>query len=231
MLKINNISKIFYDGKSTKIALRDVTLELSKGTFAAIVGPSGSGKSTLLTIMGALQRPTSGSIEMNGINIYDVSENKRSDIRFNDLGFVLQGSNLIPFLTVEEQFKLKLSKSASKNKEDYKSLLKKLGIIDIRNKYPDEISGGERQRVAIALSLILNPSIILADEPTASLDTDKAYEVVKLLKEITKNRNTTFLMVTHDTRMLSYCDRVFEIIDGNMKELEVNHEIKNNKNK
>lgn len=117
MLKINNISEIFYVGKSTKIALRDVTLELSKGTFAAIVGPSGSGKSTLLTIMGSLQRPTSGSIEMNGINIYDVSENKRSDIRFNDLGFVLQGSNLIPFLTVEEQFKLKLSKSASKIKK------------------------------------------------------------------------------------------------------------------
>ncbi len=218
MLKIENVTKKFEDGKSNIRAVDNISLELEKGTFAAIVGPSGSGKSTLLTIMGALQRPSEGTIELDGTNLYTVSEKRRSEIRFNNLGFVLQGSNLIPYLTIEEQFLLKLKKSKLKDKTLYADLLSKLGISDLKHKYPDEISGGERQRVAIALSLILKPDIVLADEPTASLDTDKSFDVVAMLKEITQTMNTTVVMVTHDTRMLEQCDRIFEIIDGKLEE-------------
>lgn len=218
MLKIENITKKFEDGKSSLLAVDNISFELERGTFAAIVGPSGSGKSTLLTIMGALQKPSEGTIKLDDTNIYKISEKSRSKMRFNKLGFVLQGSNLIPFLSVEEQFILKLKKNKSKDKNSYEELLSKLGISKLKKKYPDEISGGERQRVAIALSLVLKPEIVLADEPTASLDTDRSFDVVKILSEITKTMNTTVVMVTHDTRMLEYCDRVFEIIDGKLLE-------------
>ena len=221
MLKIEHVTKRFEDGKSDILAVDDISLELEKGTFAAIVGPSGSGKSTLLTIMGALQKPSNGVIELDGVNIYDISEKRRSQIRFKRLGFVLQGSNLIPYLTVEEQFKLKLKKSKLKDKSIYESLFEQLKISQLRNKYPDEISGGERQRVAIALSLVLKPDIVLADEPTASLDTEKSFDVIKMLKEITKSLDTTVVMVTHDTRMLKECDRIFEIVDGKLKEEDI----------
>lgn len=218
MLKIENITKKFEDGKSSLLAVDNISFELERGTFAAIVGPSGSGKSTLLTIMGALQKPSEGTIKLDDTNIYKISEKSRSKMRFNKLGFVLQGSNLIPFLSVEEQFILKLKKNKSKDKNSYEELLSKLGISKLKKKYPDEISGGERQRVAIALSLVLKPQIVLADEPTASLDTDRSFDVVKILSEITKTMNTTVVMVTHDTRMLEYCDRVFEMIDGKLLE-------------
>ncbi len=218
MLKIENITKKFEDGKSSLLAVDNISFELERGTFAAIVGPSGSGKSTLLTIMGALQKPSEGTIKLDDTNIYKISEKSRSKMRFNKLGFVLQGSNLIPFLSVEEQFILKLKKNKSKDKNSYEELLSKLGISKLKKKYPDEISGGERQRVAIALSLVLKPEIVLADEPTASLDTDRSFDVVKILSEITKTMNTTVVMVTHDTRMLEYCDRIFEIIDGKLLE-------------
>lgn len=220
MLKIENITKSFDDGKTSILAVDNVSLKLETGTFAAIVGPSGSGKSTLLTMIGALQKPSEGYIKLDNVNIYDISEKARSDIRFNDFGFVLQGSNLIPFLTIEEQFKLKLSKSKKKDVGKYEELFDKLNISQLKNKYPDEVSGGERQRVAIALSLVLEPRIVLADEPTASLDTEKAFDVVKLLKDITKTMNTTVVMVTHDKRMLKYCDRIFEIIDGKLSEID-----------
>lgn len=220
MLKIENITKVFKDGKTDIVAVDNVSFTLDDGTFAAIVGPSGSGKSTLLTIMGALQNPTNGNIELDSKNIYNLSEKERSKIRFNDFGFVLQGSNLIPFLSVEDQFKLKLGKANKKNTNKYEEILKMLNINHLKNKYPEEISGGERQRVAIALSLILEPRILFADEPTSSLDTEKAFDVVKLLKNITEEMNTTVVMVTHDKRMLEYCNRIFEIVDGCLIELE-----------
>lgn len=221
MLEIKNITKVFGDGKANKVAVDNISLNLESGTFAAIVGPSGSGKSTLLTMMGGLQSPTEGNIFLEDTDLYGTTEKERSDIRFRKLGFVLQGSNLVPFLTIESQFQLKLGKVNLKKHSLYNKLMKKLQIEDLKGKYPDEISGGERQRVAIALSLILEPKIILADEPTASLDTEKAYSVVKLLKDITKTMNTIVVMVTHDTRMLVDCDRVFEITDGKLRELSV----------
>lgn len=221
MIEIKNISKDFIDGNKTNTVLKSTNVTIKKGEFVAIVGPSGSGKSTLLTIIGALQKPTQGDLYINNNNVYDLSENGRSDLRFNTIGFVLQGSNLVPYLTVREQFELKLSQSKMKNKNNrIAEMLDKLSIGHIENKYPEEISGGERQRAAIGLALILNPPILLTDEPTASLDTDKAFQVVELLKEISDERETSVIMVTHDKRMLSFCDRVLEMNDGVINEVE-----------
>lgn len=219
MIEVKDVSKIFKDGDADIVALHPTTMKINKGEFVAIIGPSGSGKSTLLTIIGALQKPTSGILKIADKNVYGLSENERSDIRFNSIGFVLQSSNLVPYLTVKEQFELKL-KAGKKNRseKDLNDILEELSIQHIQNKYPDEISGGERQRAAIGLALILKPSILLTDEPTASLDTEKAYKVVALFKEISKTKNTSVIMVTHDTRMLSYCDRVFEMKDGVLTE-------------
>lgn len=221
MIEIKNISKDFIDGNKTNTVLKSTNITIEKGEFVAIVGPSGSGKSTLLTIIGALQKPTQGDLYINSNNVYDLSENGRSDLRFNTIGFVLQGSNLVPYLTVREQFQLKLSQSKMKNKSNrIAEMLDKLSISHIENKYPEEISGGERQRAAIGLALILNPPILLTDEPTASLDTDKAFQVIELLKEISDERETSVIMVTHDKRMLSFCDRVLEMNDGVINEVE-----------
>ena len=221
MIEIKNISKDFIDGNKTNTVLKSTNVTIEKGEFVAIVGPSGSGKSTLLTIIGALQKPTQGDLYINNNNVYDLSENGRSDLRFNTIGFVLQGSNLVPYLTVREQFQLKLSQSKMKNKNNrIAEMLDKLSIGHIENKYPEEISGGERQRAAIGLALILNPPILLTDEATASLDTDKAFQVIELLKEISDERETSVIMVTHDKRMLSFCDRVLEMNDGVINEVE-----------
>ncbi len=221
MIEIKNISKDFIDGNKTNTVLKSTNVTIEKGEFVAIVGPSGSGKSTLLTIIGALQKPTQGDLYINNNNVYDLSENGRSDLRFNTIGFVLQGSNLVPYLTVREQFQLKLSQSKMKNRNNrIAEMLDKLSIGHIENKYPEEISGGERQRAAIGLALILNPPILLTDEPTASLDTDKAFQVIELLKEISDERETSVIMVTHDKRMLSFCDRVLEMNDGVINEVE-----------
>lgn len=221
MIEIKNISKDFIDGNKTNTVLKSTNVTIEKGEFVAIVGPSGSGKSTLLTIIGALQKPTQGDLYINNNNVYDLSENGRSDLRFNTIGFVLQGSNLVPYLTVREQFQLKLSQSKMKNKNNrIAEMLDKLSIGHIENKHPEEISGGERQRAAIGLALILNPPILLTDEPTASLDTDKAFQVIELLKEISDERETSVIMVTHDKRMLSFCDRVLEMNDGVINEVE-----------
>lgn len=225
MLKITEVTKEFKDGDNTIKAVNNVNLELDKGSFVAIIGPSGSGKSTLLTIMGALQKPSSGQIEIDGIELYDMSEKERSSLRFNKIGFILQASNLVPFLNVEDQFKLKNKYSKDKTVSLQDDLFTKLKIDHLKRKYPDQLSGGERQRVSIALSLALRPGIVLADEPTASLDSKKAFDVVNMLKYVSKEMDTTVVMVTHDTRMLVHCDRVFNMEDGILSEIDKDKEI------
>ncbi|CAM3685154.1 ABC transporter ATP-binding protein [Erysipelothrix urinaevulpis] len=221
MIEVKNISKDFIDGNKVNTVLKPTNITINKGEFVAIVGPSGSGKSTLLTIIGALQKPTLGELYINNNNVYNFNEKERSSLRFNTIGFVLQGSNLVPYLTVKEQFQLKLNQSKMKNKGDkIDEMLERLSISHIENKYPEEISGGERQRAAIGLALILEPPILLTDEPTASLDSDKAFQVVELLEKISKESETSIIMVTHDKRMLSFCDRVLEMNDGVINEIK-----------
>ena len=215
ILELNQVRKSFGEGHKRVDALKETNFSAEKGELIAVIGPSGSGKSTFLTISGGLQSPSSGNIMINNQNLSALNEKKRSGIRLKEIGFILQASNLIPFLTVDKQMKL-LDKVKKENmsKSELAQLCMDLGIDELRGKYPADLSGGERQRVAIAKALYSNPSIILADEPTASLDSDRAYEVMELLKYETKNKNTTTIVVTHDTRLIHYCDNVYHMTDG-----------------
>jgi putative ABC transport system ATP-binding protein len=215
VLELNKVNKSYGTGHTKVDALKDTDFHADRGELIAIIGPSGSGKSTFLTIVGGLLSPTSGDVVINGQNLTTLNEKVRSKIRLKEIGFILQASNLIPFLTVADQLKLlDKVKKGNMTKEERTELYEELGIADLLKKYPSDLSGGERQRVAIAKALYSNPSIILADEPTASLDSDRAYEVMDLLKKVTKNKNTTTIVVTHDIRLVGYCDKVYRMTDG-----------------
>jgi ABC-type antimicrobial peptide transport system, ATPase component len=217
-IELKDVSKSFKDGDEVIEALKPTNFSVDQGEFVAIIGPSGSGKSTFLTIAGGLQEPSQGDILINEKTSSLDKEKTRAKLRLDEIGFILQASNLIPFLTVNQQLELvdKVSKDSKKLNKD--QLFKDLGISKLANKYPEELSGGEKQRVAIARALYNNPSIILADEPTASLDTEKAYEVVKILAKETKEKNKATIMVTHDLRLVDYCDKVYVMEDGILRE-------------
>lgn len=219
MLAFENVTKSFKDGNRTIEAVKSTNFKLEKGELVAIIGPSGSGKSTLLTMAGALQLPSEGTVSLNGQNINQYNEKQLSKLRLKEIGFILQTSNLIPFLTVQQQFELlKKVKKDVMNEEEHTRLLKQLGLDKILTQLPSEISGGQKQRVAITKALYTNPSIILADEPTASLDTENAIEVMEILRRETKELNKLCIIVTHDQRLTSYCDKVFKMVDGELKE-------------
>lgn len=213
-LSFENISKTFQDGSQTITALKPTNFSIEEGEFVAIIGPSGSGKSTFLTLAGGLQTPTAGTVRINQSDYSNLPEKKRAQLRYRDIGFVLQSSNLIPFLSVEKQLELVDRVNKKTDKEKRQQLLSELGVDHLKNKFPKDLSGGERQRVAIARALYNDPALILADEPTASLDTERAYEVVELLAKEAKERNKSIIMVTHDHRMIEHCDKVYEMKDG-----------------
>ena len=216
VLEFINVTKSYQDGNKEIEALKETNFKIEEGRFIAIIGPSGSGKSTFLTLAGGLQTPSKGQIIINGKDYTNLSEKERSKLRFNDIGFVLQASNLVPFLTAKQQLELvdRINKRKRQTLQDQKSLFKELGIDHLENKLPKDLSGGERQRLAIARALYNNPAIILADEPTASLDSDRAYEVVDLLSKECKEKNKSIIMVTHDNRMIEKCDYVYRMKDG-----------------
>ena len=220
-LVLDKVTKSFKEGDSTVQALQEVSLTVEPGEFIAIIGPSGSGKSTLLSIAGALLQPTSGSVLVNNTDIAKLKEKDLSSFRLTGVGFILQTSNLIPYLNVLDQLLLVLKMSgkvSEQNKAFAKQLLTELGLGDKLEKFPNELSGGERQRVAIARAFVNNSDIILADEPTASLDSNRAFEVVKLIRKEVKERNKAAVMVTHDERMLEFCDKVYRMEDGVLKQ-------------
>ncbi len=217
-IELKNLKKSFKDGDETIEALKETNFSVDKGEFVAIIGPSGSGKSTLLTIAGGLQSPSSGEIWINGRALNEKKEKARAKVRFEEIGFILQASNLVPFLTVKKQLQLVDKVNKAKENRAGLDLLKRLGLEKLVDKYPEELSGGERQRVAIVRALYNDPTIILADEPTASLDTEKAYEVVKILAKEAKEKNKSTIMVTHDLRLVDYCDKVYLMEDGRLSE-------------
>ncbi|BAL52219.1 MULTISPECIES: ABC transporter ATP-binding protein [Lactococcus] len=217
-IELKNVKKSFKDGDETIEALKETNFSVDKGEFAAIIGPSGSGKSTLLTIAGGLQSPSSGEIWINGRALNEKKEKARAKVRFEEIGFILQASNLVPFLTVKKQLQLVDKVNKAKENRAGLDLLNRLGLEKLVDKYPEELSGGERQRVAIVRALYNDPTIILADEPTASLDTEKAYEVVKILAKEAKEKNKATIMVTHDLRLVDYCDKVYLMEDGRLSE-------------
>lgn len=220
-LELSNVTKVYQEGEFSTTALQNLSLSVELGEFIAIVGPSGSGKSTFLSIAGALLQPSSGEVTINGVNLASMSEKKLSDVRLSQIGFILQTSNLLPYLTVLEQLLVVKKMAGTITPEDHrfaKELLDDIGLGKKLNKYPHQLSGGERQRTAIARAFINDPGIILADEPTANLDTERAHEVVALIAKEVKSRNKAAIMVTHDERMLPYCDRVYRIEDGLLTE-------------
>ncbi len=220
-IQLKNVTKRYKDSESETIALDQVSLTVDKGEFVAIIGPSGSGKSTFLSIAGALLQPSEGEVYIKDKAISALNEKELAHVRLEQIGFILQTANLIPYLTVLDQLLVVVKMKGSITEEMKKiatELLEDLGLGKKLKKYPNELSGGERQRVAIARSFINNPDIILADEPTANLDTARAHEVVQLISKEVKSRNKAAIMVTHDERMLKYCDRVYRIEDGILKE-------------
>lgn len=221
VLELINSQKTFGSGNTKVKALKPANFQAEKGELIALIGPSGSGKSTFLTIAGGLQTPTDGEVFINGNDITKLNEKQRASIRLKEIGFVLQTSNLVPFLTVRKQMTLlDRVKSDNLTQEESEKLFETLGITDFMNKLPSDLSGGQRQRVAIAKALYTDPSIILADEPTASLDSDRAFEVMQLLREATTERGKTTIVVTHDTRLIDYCDKVYNIVDGELSQME-----------
>lgn len=220
-IELIKIKKYFKDGPEQIEALKETNLTINKGEFVAVIGPSGSGKSTFLTIIGGLQSPSQGEVRLNGQSFSQKKEKERAKMRFDQIGFILQASNLVPFLKIKDQLRLVDKVDKKKQRESIDSLFAQLGITDIADKYPEEISGGQRQRVAIARALYNAPTIILADEPTASLDTEKAMEVVKILADEAKEKNKAVLMVTHDRRLVAYCDRLLVMEDGVLREEKI----------
>lgn len=215
MLEFKNVTKYFQDGNQKIEAVKPTTLKFNKNELIAIIGPSGSGKSTFLTMAGALQTPSSGDIIINNREVSQMSQKALANTRMQEIGFILQATNLVPFLTIKQQFKLlEKQKKDVLSQTDYNQLMSQLNLEAIENKLPSEISGGQKQRVAIAKALYTKPSIILADEPTASLDTENAMEVMKILKEQTLDKNKTCIVVTHDERLTTYCDKVYHMEDG-----------------
>lgn len=217
MIEFDQVTKDFRDGDQTIEAVKPTTLKLGKGEIVAIVGPSGSGKSTLLTMAGALQTPSSGRIVINEQDITQLSQKQLSNIRMNEIGFILQTSNLVPFLTVKQQFELlRKEKKDVMSDKVLQNMLERLGLSKVVNKLPEQVSGGQKQRVAILKALYTNPSLILADEPTASLDTENAMEVMRILRDMSKEQEKTCIIVTHDERLTDYCDQVFQLVDGRL---------------
>lgn len=216
ILQMKNIVKKFGQGHTEVTALKNIQFAVAAGEFVSVIGPSGSGKSTFLTIAGGLPTPTDGTITINGTDFGKMSEKERSKARFKEIGFILQSSNLIPFLKVQEQFQLVEKIEKEKNTAKIEALLKSLDIWELREQFPKALSGGERQRVAIARSLFNDPQLILADEPTASLDSEHAFDVVKLLAKEAHERNKAIVMVTHDERMTQWSDKVYQMKDGKL---------------
>jgi len=203
LIEMINVTKDFLNGEEVIHALKPTNFSAGEGELVAIIGPSGSGKSTFLTILGGLQRPTTGQVLIEGKPFSQLSDKQKTHVRFNKIGFILQQSNLIPFLNVKDQLLLhnRISK-VKPNKDWLEDLLKSVDIKRLEKKFPNELSGGERQRVAIAKALYHNPAVVFADEPTASLDTKRAFAVIELLKQETKRQKKATIMVTHDERSL-----------------------------
>ena len=218
VIELKNINKEFGTGISRVQVLDGVNFQANRGELSLILGPSGSGKSTFLTIAGGLQTPTAGTVVVEGEQLEQLSAKERDQLRLNKIGFVLQSYNLLPYLTVKEQFALvrKIKRDGNMTEEELKILLADLGIDQLVNHYPDEMSGGQKQRVAIARALYPNPEIILADEPTAALDSNRVQVVGKLLKRMARQHNKAIVVVTHDLRLRDYADHIYQLMDGKL---------------
>lgn len=218
-LETINLGKIYGKKETSVHALKDANLKINKGEFVAIVGPSGSGKSTFLHLVGGVERPSNGTIKVDGQDICCLSDRELARYRRQKVGFVFQQYNLIPVLNVAENIELPVKLDNRKVDKDYiNELMNLLGISERKNHLPSQLSGGQQQRVAIARALSAKPSIILADEPTGNLDTKTTEEVINLLKSSIKKYNQTLIMITHNENIAKKADRIISIVDGKLNE-------------
>lgn len=218
-LQLKHITKTFGNGAAQTEVLKNINFNVNQGEFIILSGASGSGKSTLLNILGGLLSPTSGDVLYNGEHLLS-NEVDKTSLRLNDIGFIFQSSHLVPYLTVREQLMIVAKEAGIKRKEakdKAQRLLTKIGLSHRLDVYPHLLSGGEKQRVAIMRAFMNEPKIILADEPTASLDADRATSVVQMIKAHVQTKNMIGIMITHDKRLFEYADRVIEIEDGKIE--------------
>lgn len=215
--KLTNVTRVYKIGEVETRALNGVSLTINSGEFTSLVGPSGSGKTTLLQLIGCLDQPTSGSVIINGKETTNLNRNRRADLRKGTIGFVFQFFALIPTLTAYENVEMPLllnGKTPAERKQRVMELLEGVDLTDRAHHRPDQLSGGQQQRVAVARALATNPTMILADEPTANLDTTNGEQVMEIMKRLNEKTDTTFVFATHDPRVIKYATRVVTLQDG-----------------
>ena len=220
-IELQHVNKVYGKGIGKVKALTDVSFFADRGDVNLVIGPSGSGKSTFLTIAGGLQSPTDGRVLVEGNDVGQLSRRQQESLRLNHIGFVLQSYDLLPYLTVADQFKLadRVKPKGNMSPDELTSLLEELGISALLDKYASGLSGGQNQRVAIARALYTKPSIVLADEPTAALDSQRVLKIGKLFWQLAHRHNEAVVIVTHDDRLKPFADHVYQIVDGHLDEV------------
>ena len=225
LITAENISKEYRTGEITVQALKGVSFDIEPASFVSFVGPSGSGKTTLLNLIGCLDKPTEGTLKVADTDISVMDRKESAAFRGNHIGFIFQDFNLMPVLTVYENIEYPLlmvqSLPPAERKARVEKLLEEVGMTDQRDKYPDQISGGQKQRVAIARALVTNPELVLADEPTANLDSETAYAVIELMKRMKDDLGTTFIFSTHDQKIVGEAEIIYSLEDGRLKERKI----------
>lgn len=221
-IQLTNVNKFFGHDAARVHVLSEINFTASAGKMVLILGPSGSGKSTLLTIAGGLQTPTSGTVTVAGKALTTMTKKQRDQLRLTQIGFILQAYNLVPYLTVAEQFALvdRVKRTGNLNSAQLTQLLEDLGIAQLQHKYPAELSGGQQQRVAIARALYPDPAIVLADEPTAALDSPRVVKVGQLLATLAREYHKAVIVVTHDLRLRDFADEIYHLEDGRLTKEE-----------
>ena len=223
LIELKDVTKDYHLGQTVVHALRGITLHISAAEFVAVWGPSGSGKTTLLNLVGTIDEPSSGHVMFEGKDISELSDDLRSELRNRSFGFIFQTFNLIPVLSALENVMLPLQILGLSNKDAMSksmSRLEQVGLADFVKHRPDKLSGGQQQRVSIARALVTDPSLVIADEPTANLDSDTAMKILELMRNLNHEEKTTFIFSTHDKRLLSQVDRLIQLVDGQLKDEE-----------
>ncbi len=221
IVRAENIKKRYIQGKVEVHALRGVSVNIDQGEFVAMAGPSGSGKTTVLNIIGGIDNPDSGQVIVDGNNYSDMTQSKLAELRLNKIGFVFQAYNLIPVLSAEENVEyimLLQGVSAKERKKKARAILDDVGLEGIYSRRPSELSGGQQQRVAVARAIVSNPVIVLADEPTANLDSKTGESLLDMMKKMNREKNVTFIFSTHDNMVMEYAKRIVKLKDGQIED-------------
>lgn len=218
---LEGVSKSYQLGEVKIPALKEISLKIRRKRFSMVLGPSGSGKTTLLNLIGCIDRPTRGSLEVCGVPVADLSDNEISDFRGAKIGFIFQNFNLVPVLSAYENVEyplIMLGRPESDRKERTRAMLRSVGLSEYSDHRPNQLSGGQRQRVAIARALVKGPALVLADEPTANLDTKTGAAIIELMHQVQEEWGATFLFSTHDPQLISHAEEVFRLLDGELVE-------------